>query len=528
MSKALVAGCATMLDRPSSLRVCDMADSCLHNTPKQLVLVLVFLWLGACAFAQQDSTSFLTVYPGQLTERERPFVEKYLADNRAITERGTVDIEALVAGALPDDTPGIGPVIEASPEMVAYQNGKYDPENPLYNNADYARQLGYEDLLVFPTYAAHDDTFMVPFPGGARDKLLVSQLNHSITFHRPIYPGDKLYLVADERTVTDVTAPQGETYRRIAISTKGSIYNQHGEKVNDVLFQVLESVRQYKDGEAPEAEGPGPGGMAFWIGPDWRSRPQHIYTDDDWEMIKALWRDEKRQGADPLYWEEVNVGDRPTLTVDGPIAASVSPMGTWGMGTGGSRTLKREILSNDPSLVRGADGIYTTENPEDHVPTVPGGGAPDLPAPGERELEEGDIETTEIHEGSEDQRAILINYLARDVAIRHVNNWMGDHGWLHNIRWGIMPVEAMAEVGHDVPRHPTAATFLDKVPGMEGKYVNAHGMTTDLAIVKSYVYDKYVRDGEPMVELALWVESIDGYIWWAGGATVKLPSKHVN
>ena len=496
------------------------------NIQRCLCVVAATLLLAVGAQGQANPQNYVTVFPGVLTTKEKPSVKEYLAEARAIAERGPIDVQALVSDTLPEGTPGIGPVIEATPEMVAYQNGKYDPENKLYSDADYARKLGYENFLVFPTYGAHDDSFMAPYPGQARDKLLVSQLNHNITFLKPIYPGDKLYLVTNQRTVTDLTPVEGDTYRRVAISTKGSVYNQRGEKVNDVVFQVLESVRQYREGAVPDVDPSVPAFMAFWIGPDWKSRPQHLYTDKDWEYIKEIWRNEKRQGNDPLYWEEVSVGDRPTVTADGPIVASVSPMGTWGMGSGGSRTLKKEILAGDPSLVKRADGIYTTTNPDDHVPPVPG--AVDRPGPGsagERELGEGDIDTTDIHKQVEDERAILINYLARDIAIRHINNWMGDHGWLQNIRWGIMPVEALADVGMAVPRHPTAATFLDKVPGMEGKYANAHGMTTDLAIVKSYVYDKYYRNGEPMIDLAVWVESIDGYIWWEGGATVKLPSK---
>lgn len=60
---------------------------------------------------------------------------------------------------------------------------------------------------------------------------------------------------------------------------------------------------------------------------------------------------------------------------------------------------------------------------------------------------------------------------------------------------------------------------------MKGRTVTTHGLTGDLALVKSYVYDKYVRDGEFLAELVWWIETIEGDIWLTGGATVKLPSK---
>jgi hypothetical protein len=66
---------------------------------------------------------------------------------------------------------------------------------------------------------------------------------------------------------------------------------------------------------------------------------------------------------------------------------------------------------------------------------------------------------------------------------------------------------------------PTAST------APSGRGADAHGLTRDVALVKSYVYDKYVRDGEFFVELAWWTESITGEIWLTGGATVRLPSK---
>jgi hypothetical protein len=62
---------------------------------------------------------------------------------------------------------------------------------------------------------------------------------------------------------------------------------------------------------------------------------------------------------------------------------------------------------------------------------------------------------------------------------------------------------------------------------MRGKYVSEHGLTQDVAIVKSEVTGKYVQDGQFMADLVWWIETIDGKIWLEGAATVKLPSRQV-
>jgi hypothetical protein len=51
--------------------------------------------------------NFEVLYPGIFTEKGKPFGEKYIADNLAIAERGAIDLEALVTGALPADTPAL-------------------------------------------------------------------------------------------------------------------------------------------------------------------------------------------------------------------------------------------------------------------------------------------------------------------------------------------------------------------------------------------------------------------------------------
>ncbi|EQB12855.1 hypothetical protein [Sphingobium lactosutens] len=465
----------------------------------------------------QDS-DFLTLYPGVWTDRERPLVAKYLADNQALRDRGPIDVKALVTGRLPKGTPGLGPVVRATEAWVRYNNAKYDPESKLRNDAAYARQLGYKDIVGFVSFAAHDDTFMVPFPPAARDRLLVSHLNHSITNYRPIYPGDTLYLVMNDRRMKDLTPPEGAPMRSVAITSGGSIYNQKGEKVTDVTFRVVESVRIFKDPtRAPE----NPGFMDIWEAPDWWRRPAHFYTDEDWRKIETLWSQEKMRGAEPLYWEDVKVGDQPAPTADGPILASVIPVAPWGMGAGGSRTLRREIM--DPAarakLVRGQkDGVYRSTDPQVNVPTPP------LEQTNNEGESGGAIVTSDIHKDGE-KRSPLVNYMGRDFAIRHITNWIGDRGWIQTLSWSIMDPRSHWVNGKSVPRNPDAPRFLDRVPFMKDRFVDTHGLTQDMMIVKSYVTDRYVRDGRFMAELVWWIETIEGDILEEGSAAVRLPSR---
>lgn len=475
---------------------------------------------------QEYVGNFVKVYPNAFNEEQQSIVDAYMAGNKAIEERGSVDIEVLVNGDLPKDTPGIFSPLVIEEDMVRYVNSKYDPDNKLLNNADYAISQGLKNIMAYPTFAANDDLFMKPFPGTARDGMLVSDLNHEITFYKPIFPGDTVYYVVNKRKVLDNTPKEGSGFRSMVIQSEGSVYNQNAEKVNDVIFRVTENVTLHKEGYEPPPM-PQPGPPPGWIAPDWDSRPDHQYSEEDWNKIKNWWKNEKIQGATPLYYEDVNIGDMPALTVDGPIMASANPTQPFGTGTGGSKTLRKEILDDKTlkDLVKTKQGIYITKEKIGYVPVVPkfkpmeGAGGPPPPAPGEEE------QTEDLHKASEENRAILVNFMGRDLAIRHINNWMGEKGWLHNIRWGIMEPKALKEMGYDVPVSPWSNTFLDKVPSMKDKHLNAHGMTRDLAIVKSYVYDKHQDNEENFVELAWWIETIDGYIFEAGGATIKLPYK---
>jgi len=460
---------------------------------------------------------FVKFSPGVYTDREKKALAAFMETCRAIEERGPVSPAEIREGKVSETMPGVYTQV-ITEEILKYNNTKFDPENPLYNDERYAVKLGFRSIPGLQTLAAHDDSFMAPFPRDARDYMLVSGLNHEVSFYNPVYAGDTMYLIADERHILDLTPAEGSEFRSFAIETSGSIYNQRGELVNKVAFRAVENLKALTDPEHMKEAG-----EMDWIGPDWDSRPEHYYSDADWEKIVSIWKNEKIQGAEPLYWEDVPIGFMPAETLDGPIDDSIEPTPRVGMGNGGTRTLKREIM--DPAfratMIRSEQsGIYRMPNRADSWPKEP-----------ELRLKYGEefgggFRSVDLPHGEESHRFMLINFLGRDYALRHINNFMGDHGKLVNIRWGIMSQDSLASRGFSVPKSPSAVDFLSVVPGKKGQPITEHGMERDVAWVKSYVFDKFCEDGKHYVRLAWWIDTILGETYESGWATIELPSRN--
>ena len=463
---------------------------------------------------EYNENDFLTLYPGRFTEGEKEAGEEYYRECEAINARGPIDVAALIAGTLPEDTPGVVKAFPVPEALVKYQNDRIDPDNRVLNDPEYARSLGFDNIFALLTFAPHTNVDKA-FPPFARDVVLVSQLNGNITSLKPIYPGDTLYLVVDHREMRDLTPPEGSTHRYLAISGEASTYNQRGEKVNEMNWNITEGIRIYKDDKRPMPREK-MGFLDCWEGPPWLKRPAHHYTEDDWQFIMDIWKNEKRQGAEPLYWDDVKIGDEPTPTLDGPVFTGAQPHESSGHGKGGTRNLKSFMLNGDPMDQDPITGIYTPKDMAAYIPAFPR-------LEDDKTDERGEnFSETDIHAKTGD-REVLMNYVGRDIALRHVNNWMGDHGWLKTIRWEIMSQDLMKLYGKDVPAAPYMKNFMQKIPYMRDKILDAHPLSGDIALVHSCVTDKYILNGEPLVELTWWAETIDHYIMIDGQAIVRLP-----
>lgn len=374
---------------------------------------------------------FIVRYPGQYDEREQEALDKWWAEANAINTRGPIDVQALVNGTLPEGTPGIGPSVKVTEAMVRYNAAKYEQENPLFNDAEYAKKAGYKDIPAYPVFGTHDDSYTCAFPEAARDTLLVSQASHWVESYEDIYPGDTLYMVIDERQMIDLTPPEGSPHRSVALYNGGTVYNQDGKIVNKCGFHYMESLRTFKPGKKP-ANFDAMGFMAFWEAPEWMDKEDHMYTDADYDYMKSVWAKEEIRGAEPRYWEDVKIGDEPAHVLEGPIIDCSLPSEPYGQGVGGTRTMKKEIMDDEirKTMVKDAHGILKLENEDDYTPFIPdgaraafmiddgrgealndmmdaaeGAGAP--PAPPAPPADGDMIDTMDIHAAAGDMRIVI-------------------------------------------------------------------------------------------------------------------------
>ena len=434
---------------------------------------------------------FVTVYPGVWTEREKPYAEEYFSKIKELEDRGPIDVQALISGKIEKGTQGFSNVLEVKEDMMLYNAKKYDPDNKLYTDDAYAKSLGYAGKIAMPAFAAHDDSFLTAFNGKARDFLAVTGLHHEIEQLAPVYAGDTLYLVKDKLELVDLTPKEGSIYRNLVLKCTGSVYNQKGEKVLGVMFSARENLKSYEDPADMTPRHPCMGKPPTGGHVPFTATPTRIGS-------RSLTHGPRRITAvtSPFTGRMSTWAICPNVTIDGPIHASCNPTPPYGMAVGGSRTMKelsdpevRAKMTRDPKY-----GVYVPADMKEWDPEVPPYDDPRAkmgPPPGAGAPPK------------EEKRSIFINFLGRDFAIHHINNWMGSHGWIQNIRWGIMTDPT--EQGFCFPKNTAVCEMIEKIPAMAGKKCNTHGLQYDVMKIHSQVYDKYEKDGKHYVELGFWI-----------------------
>jgi len=443
--------------------------------------------------------------PGVYDADDQKIIGAFKAEIDKLNSRGKLSFQDLVSSN--DWTHGNNVRGEVTNELRMAQVNNFGGRNPLFLDEEYAKKTQYGKPIAPPLIIV--DEYMPAMPAGVGDYMVVSRWNGTTSFYKPVFEGDNLYSVVDQRHFRDITPAEGCKYRTFILSGTGRVFNQKGELVGEGANVLTESFRRNTDKSKRFK-------TRAWESPDWwHQRPKYQYTDADWEKITGMWKKEKRRGSTPLYWDDVKIGDQPDPYTNSPILADITvnmmfTMPQW------ATDLKYDIL--DPkkfkTLVKNEQGIY-----------VP----PDRLIKGE---DTDPLHKAEVEQANRDGRSVVQNSFCARWAANMIYNWMGDHGWLARMGWDIMadPPGYPKSIIPPIPKQDMPGLFdkhpyLDQVPFMKGKCAEAHPLEGDIITNRGYVTDKYKKGNEYFVDLIWWCETYDKYIVQEGHATVRLPKR---
>jgi acyl dehydratase len=469
-------------------------------------------------------------YPGKYDAADTKVLADFKAELDKINNRGDINTSDLVAGKLKDTPgvggggPGAGKVTYDSMIKMAKQCCLGD--DPFFSDKEYAKKGQFGALTAVPLWISFEIMPAMPKSKGIGDYLVVNDLCHTMTYHKPIYEGDSITVVTDGQYFEDITPATGSYYRTFVMKGWGRAFNQKGELVAEGASMTNESYRRHKDPAKRNKTG-----AHAWESPDWWIRKAHMYTDADYDTMKGYWKKELSRGATPLYWDDVKVGDEPTPTLTGPVVVEgelATELGQDVLNT------KKNIL--DPNIfskmAKNKQGIY--ELPESmrtkearggpggggppggdgdqqggppgggdqqggppggdgqqgggapgggqQAGGAPGGGAPGggAGAPGGAAGAPGgqtgggieivrrgaNIFETDINVQIKDTdgRALFWNVMAHRWVAGMLYNWMGDQGWLQQIHRDMMDVPPGASPKDVNYKDPKGKTYIPSIP----------------------------------------------------------------
>ena len=183
-------------------------------------------------------------------------------------------------------------------------------DNPLYCDEDYARNSRWGEVIAPGTITIHAPLRGDPRPehiARAKKSLFrgIHQMHSGTSWewYRPIRPGDTVHSFSGEESL-DVKQSEfgGRTVLRVSRDVQ---FNQDGAVicVRRTLLVHSERATAAKRGKYMDIQ------PAF-------------YTDENLAEIDAIYAAERVRGAEPRYWEDVQVGDSLGTMGKGPITVS--------------------------------------------------------------------------------------------------------------------------------------------------------------------------------------------------------------
>jgi hypothetical protein len=426
---------------------------------------------------------FVTFNPGEYMEWEKDEVELRLQ-----IFRGEKKLPP-PPGFDPDDEGGFSwfmkPHAYTEEEILAY-NRLWNPRDPLYTDPAYAKAHGHPGVPAYPGFDAMAPIMSIPpFPKDIASWFYYTNDGTEVEYARNIYPGDFLTDANEETLFEDRTQP-GSQVRTFAMGGEKDRVDGSGDIVSHISGNVRECWRKYADDTPPPSFSEN---MAYWTS----YFPEgHVTTDEDYERMAKIWEQEKINGDDVPFWDDIPVGfELPRTCTDGPVTY----MHLMYYHNIGDMSIPRRESLLDPAArklsFRDRFGSFFDE--------------------------------TALHYGGRNivgSRAVWYNDTGARLIARTLTNFVGTKGRVSKFSWRFFPFFKELNQG------PLCADMFNKVPGMEGRDCDRHGSDGDVAIGRAVVTDKYVNDaGEGCLEVMLWAENLDGFIVQGCPSEIVLPMK---
>lgn len=341
---------------------------------------------------------------------------------------------------------------EASRDVIRHYAWGIGDNNPLYCDPAYAAKTRWGGIIAPPTF------FFSIFDAVVAPGLPDIQWYYSgadWTFHQPARRNDEITAHARYADALEVS---GKRVARMLVQTGEVKYvNQRGETVASVLSHTFRVPRKSSEG-----------------GLKYEPRAEPRYTAAELAKLEEAIVNEKRRGADTLYWEDAKVGDQMPVRTRGPLnRLDMTCYYAGSVGTSGYKSTRLKWLY--AHWARNApDKIPNNYDPSYYAAAV-------SPSIGHQDHA---IATAELGmPGAYDNGPQRIGFMSSCVT-----DWMGDDGFMR------------------------ALSVRVKLPVIFG----------DVTLCKGEVTGKRIEDGKGLVDCRIWAENQLGQVTATGTAVVEL------
>lgn len=323
--------------------------------------------------------------------------------------------------------------------------------NPLWSDEEYAKKTRYGCLIAPPCILYAMDKGASGHLGGGLPGIQAMFAGTDWEWFLPIRVNDRI--IATGHLADVIEKPSEFSAKTIIQVFESAFTNQHDELVCKAKMWAVRTERHTAREKGKYA-----------------TITRHRYTDEELKAIEADYDREEIRGANPRYWEDVQIGEELTPVVKGPL--TVTDIICFKIGWGGSPFVRAHGLAL--AWRRSHLGVEVPNSL--NVPDVP-----------ERVHWEDELAQAVGVPAAYDYGPQRISWLSHLLT-----NWIGDDGFLKRL---------YAEV----------------------RRFNLVGDTT---WCKGKVTRKYIENNEHLVDIECWGENQRGDITMPGQATVLLPSRN--